>query len=390
MPIKNRFAELAPQITEWRRDLHANPEVLYDLPRTSAFVAEKLRAFGCDEVVTGIGISGVVGVIRGRSNTSGKVIGLRADMDALPMSEETGLDYASQTLGKMHACGHDGHTAVLLGATQYLCETRNFDGTAIMIFQPAEEGGAGAQAMIDDGLMERFGIQEVYGMHNLPGVDVGKFVIRTGAFLASSDAITITVTGKGGHAARPHQVIDTNLVAAHIVVALQSIVSRNADPLEALVVSICGMQSDNMSHNIIPHKVVMKGTVRALSKKARDMAVARIPALVSAIAEGFGATAEVEHVPGYPVTMNSPEQTAFAVEVAREIVGPENVDTNFEPQMPAEDFAFMLESRPGAYIMYGNGDSAACHHPAYDFADEAIPMASSWFAGVIERRLPIA
>ena len=388
MPIKNRFAELLPEITAWRRDFHANPELLYDVHRTAGVVAEKLREFGCDEVVTGIGKTGVVGVIRGRQTGSGKVVGLRADMDALPITEITGAAYASKTPGLMHACGHDGHTAMLLGAAKYLAETRNFDGTVVLAFQPAEEGGAGGLAMVEDGLMDRWGIQEVYGMHNSPGLPVGEFAIKPGALLASADEIEITVTGKGGHAAMPHKAVDTTLVASHIVVALQSIVSRNADPLHSIVVSVCTFQTDSPAHNVIPQTVVMKGTVRTLDPTLRDLAEARIPAIAASIAEAFGASAVVDYRRGYPVTMNTPENTAFAAAIAEEVTGKPTNDVT--PQMPAEDFAYMLEARPGAYMLIGNGDSAFCHHPAYDFADEAIPYGCSWFATLVERRMPLS
>jgi amidohydrolase len=389
MPVRNRLAELHPVITEWRQDLHRHPELMYDLPRTSALVAQKLRAFGCDEVVSGVGISGVVGVIHGRKTTSGKVIGLRADMDALPITEATGAAHASQTPGKMHACGHDGHTAVLLGAAQYLAETRNFDGSVAVIFQPAEEGGAGGKAMVDDGMMERFAITEVYGLHNMPGVPVGQFAIREGALLASADEFTITVTGKGGHAAVPHQAVDTTLVASHVVIALQSIVARNADPLSSIVVTVGVFRTDSTASNVIPHRAVLEGTVRTLDPALRDLAEARIKTIATATAEAYGASAEVLFERGYPVTVNHPEQTRFAADCAAEVVGEGNVDRATRPIMPAEDFAFMLESRPGAYIFMGNGDTAMCHHPAYDFDDSAIPVGCSWFVTLAERRMPL-
>jgi len=388
MPVKNRFAELLDEITAWRRDIHAHPELMYDLPRTSALVAEKLREFGCDEVVEGIGRSGVVGVIRGKSDSGGKVIGLRADMDALPIHEATGLDYASQTPGKMHACGHDGHTAMLLGAAKYLAETRNFDGTAVVIFQPAEEGGAGGKAMVDDGMMERFGIQEVYGMHNMPGLPVGFFAVRPGPIMAATDEFTITVTGKGGHAAKPHECIDTVLVASHIVLALQSVASRNVDPLKQVVVSVCTFRTESEAFNVIPQTVLLKGTVRTLEEGVRDLAEARVTALAETTAAAFGATAKVEYHRNYPVTENAPEQTEFATEIARQVSG--QVIENTPPLMGGEDFSYMLNARPGAYIFVGNGDTASVHHPAYNFSDETIPYGCSWFAEIVERRMPAA
>jgi amidohydrolase len=388
MPVKNRFADLHPTLTEWRRDLHRHPELSYEEHRTAGIVAEKLRAFGCDEVVEGIGRTGVVGVIRGRSTASGRVVGLRADMDALPIEEATGAAYASQTPGKMHACGHDGHTVMLLGAAQYLAETRNFDGTAIVIFQPAEEGGAGARAMVEDGLMDRFSIHEVYGLHNAPGMEAGAFGIRAGAMLASADEFTITVTGRGGHAGMPHNAIDTTLVASHIVVALQSVVSRNADPLGAIVVTIGSFRTDSAASNVIADKVVLLGTVRCLDEALRDLAEERVVALATSTAAAYGATARVAYERGYPVTVNDPEHTEHAARAAEAVAGA--VDRALPPIMPAEDFSFMLQSRPGAYIFLGNGDSAQCHHPAYDFNDAIIPTGSSWFATLAEQRMPLS
>jgi amidohydrolase len=387
MPVRNRLAEMQPEIAAWRRDFHENPELLYDLPRTSGIVAEKLRAFGCDEVVTGVGISGVVGVIRGRQTASGRTLGLRADMDALPIDELTGAAHASKTPGKMHACGHDGHTAMLLGAAQYLAETRNFDGTAVVIFQPAEEGGAGGRAMVEDGLMDRFAIDEVYGLHNMPGLPVGTFAIRPGALLASGDIFEIVVTGRGGHGAVPHKAIDTTLAASHIVVALQSVVSRNIDPLASVVVSVTAFHTDSTSHNVIAHEVRLIGTVRTLDPAMRDLAQERVTAIAEATARAYGATADVDYRRGYPVTMNHPEQTVFAADCAEEVAGSVIRDT--PPVMPAEDFAYMLEARPGAYIFLGNGDTPMCHHPAYDFDDTAIPAGCSWFVTLVERRLPL-
>ena len=388
MPIKNRYAELHAEITAWRHDFHEHPEIMYDVHRTAARVAELLREFGCDEVVEGIGQTGVVGVIKGKSTASGKVIGLRADMDALPIHEATGLDYASKTAGAMHACGHDGHTAMLLGAAKYLCETRAFDGSAVMVFQPAEEGGAGGKAMCDDGMMDRFGIQEIYGMHNMPGMPVGQFAIRPGALMASADEFEIVVTGKGGHAAVPHEAIDTTLVAAQIVVSLQSIVARTVDPLRSVVVTVGTFRTDSEASNVIAHEVKMQGTVRTLDGAQRKIAENRIREIAEGTAMAFGAKATMTWEDGYPVTVNAPEQTIYAAEVARMIAG--DVDDNTDPIMPAEDFSFMLEERPGAYIFLGNGDTAMCHHPAYNFDDEAIPSGSSWYSGMVEARMPLS
>ncbi len=385
MPIVNRVADLHQEITAWRRDLHAHPELQYDVHRTAASVADKLKSFGCDEVVSGIGRTGVVGVIRGRKSGN-KVIGLRADMDALPLEEETGLPYKSTVAGKMHACGHDGHTAMLLGAVKYLAETRNFAGTAVVIFQPAEEGGAGGLAMLKDGLITRFGIEEVYGMHNYPGLPVGEFAIRPGAMMASADHIAIELEGKGGHAAKPHLAVDTVLVGAQIINQLQSVVSRNVDPLEAAVVSVCMFQAGH-TDNVIPQHAKLRGTARALTPEVRALLQKRVDEVVQGTARLYGATAKITYRNGYPVVMNHPRQTEFAAGVAREIAGNDKVDTDVAPVMGAEDFAFMLNERPGAFIFVGNGDSAGLHHPAYDFNDEVIPLGTSYWVRLAESAL---
>jgi hippurate hydrolase len=390
MPVVNRFADLAPAITAWRRDLHEHPEVLFDTHRTSGIVAEKLRAFGCDEVVTGIGRTGVVGLIRGRSHGSGRVIGLRADMDALPMTEATGLPHASKTPGAMHACGHDGHTAMLLGAAQYLAETRNFDGTVAVIFQPAEEGGGGGREMVEDGMMDRFGIQEVYGMHNMPGVPLGEFHIRPGAIMACSDVFSIEVTGRGGHGAQPHNCIDPIVVASQMVLALQSIVARATDPLASAVVSVTSFRSESDAFNVIPETVTLRGTTRSLKPEVQDLIEDRMNAIVASTAAAFGATARLDYQRNYPVTRNSPDQTAFAARVAAEVAGPARVETDTPPVMGAEDFSFMLDARPGAFIFVGNGDTAKLHHPKYDFNDELIPVGCSYWARLVETAMPAA
>ncbi|SFI45636.1 M20 aminoacylase family protein [Jannaschia pohangensis] len=386
MPIKNRFAELLPEITAWRRDLHENPEILFETHRTSKIVADKLREFGCEEVVEGIGRTGVVATIKGRTD-SGKVIGLRADMDALPIHEQTGKPYASRTANAMHACGHDGHTAMLLGAAKYLSETRNFDGTVVLIFQPAEEGGGGGKEMCDDGMMDRWNIQEVYGMHNWPGKPVGSFAIRPGAFFAATDQFDITLTGKGGHAAKPQEVIDTTLMGAHLVTALQSIVSRNADPVKQIVVSVTSFETSSKAFNVIPQRVQIRGTVRTMAEDQRDLAEKRIKEITDGICTTFGGSAEITYHRGYPVMVNHDEQTEFAAEVATAVSG--HCD-DAPLVMGGEDFAFMLEERPGAYILVGNGETAPVHHPEYDFTDEAIPAGCSWWAEIVERRMPAA
>ncbi|QBF31311.1 M20 aminoacylase family protein [Thalassococcus sp. S3] len=387
MPIKNRLAELHEEITGWRRHLHANPELMFDVHDTAAFVVDRLREIGVDDITTGIGQTGVVAVINGRSDTKGRVIGLRADMDALPIHEATGLDYASTVPGKMHACGHDGHTAMLLGAAKYLAETRNFDGKAVLIFQPAEEGGGGGREMCRDGLMERWGIQEVYGMHNMPGLEVGQFAIRPGALLAAADEFEIIVRGQGGHAAAPHRAVDPNLAAAHVIVALQSVASRNVDPLKQVVVSVCTLRSDTEAHNVIPNEVLLRGTVRTLDPEIRDLAEARVQKITRATAEAYDCVAEIDYQRGYPITINAETNTDYAADVAESVAG--QVDRNTPPIMAGEDFSFMLEERPGAYIMIGNGDGAMVHHPEYNFNDDAIPAGCSWFAEMIETRMPV-
>ncbi|MDJ0824532.1 MAG: M20 aminoacylase family protein [Rhodobacter sp.] len=387
MPVKNRFAELLPEITAWRRDLHQHPEILFDTHRTAGIVAEKLQEFGCDEVVTGIGRTGVVGVIRGKTDGAGRTIGLRADMDALPILEATGLDYASKTPGAMHACGHDGHTAMLMGAAKYLAETRNFDGTAVVIFQPAEEGGGGGKEMCDDRLMQRFGIDEVYGMHNWPGRPVGSFAIRPGAFFAAADQFEIVIEGKGGHAAKPHETVDSTVVASHIVLALQTIASRLTDPTHHLVVSVTSFETSSTTHNVIPQTVTLKGTVRTMNPDVQDETEVQMAKIAEGVASGMGARATVHYHRGYPVMVNSEEQTAFAAEVATAVSG---ACEEAPLVMGAEDFSFMLNERPGAYILVGNGDTAMVHHPEYNFNDEAIPAGCSWWAEIVERRLPAA
>jgi len=386
MPIVNRVADLAGEIAEWRHDLHAHPELLYDVKRTAGTVADKLKAFGCDEVVTGLGCTGVVGVIRGRKGSSAKAIGLRADMDALPIEEATNLPYKSTVPGKMHACGHDGHTAMLLGAARYLAETRNFAGTAVVIFQPAEEGGAGGKAMVDDGLMEKFNIGEVYGMHNFPGLPVGHFALRTGPIMAAADHLAIDIEGKGGHAARPHLAIDSILVGAQIINNIQSIVSRNADPLESAVVSICMFHAGN-TDNVIPQTAQLRGTARSLSPQVRDLLEKRLHEVVEHTAALHGAKATLKYRRGYPVLKNHAAQSEFAAKTAGEVAGTDKIDTNIAPVMGAEDFSFMLNARPGAFIFVGNGDSAGLHHPAYNFNDEVIPFGTSYWVKLVETAL---
>jgi hippurate hydrolase len=385
MPVLNRIADRADEIAEWRHDFHEHPELLYEVHRTAGKVADMLKGFGCDEVVTGIGRTGVVGVIHGKKK-SGKVLGLRADMDALPLEEITKLPYASKTPGKMHACGHDGHTSMLLGAARHLCETRNFDGTAVVIFQPAEEGGAGAKAMIDDGLLDRWNIQEVYGLHNYPGIELGTFTVKPGPLMAAADRIRIDIEGVGGHAARPHRAIDTVLVGCAIVNALQHIVSRNVDPIHSAVISIPMFQAGH-TDNVIPQTAHLRGTARSFNPKIRDLLEKRIIEVVDHTAKAFGAKATATYLRDYPVVVNDEKAASFAAKVAGEIVGESHVKAA-TPVMGAEDFAFMLEKRPGAFIFMGNGNTANLHHPAYDFNDKAIPYGTSYWVRLVETAMP--
>ncbi|WJR69312.1 M20 aminoacylase family protein [Neorhizobium sp. CSC1952] len=385
MPILNRAAELQGEVSEWRRHLHEHPEILYEVENTASFVAQKLKEFGVDEVVTGIGRTGVVGIIRGKG-TSGRTIGLRADMDALPLTEITEKPWASRTPGKMHACGHDGHTSMLLGAAKYLAETRNFNGTVALIFQPAEEGGAGALAMIEDGMLERFGIEEVYGMHNMPGIPIGRFAIRKGGIMAAPDRFTITIRGRGGHAAQPHKTIDPIFIGSQLVGSLQAIAARNADPVRSVVISVTRFDAGT-THNIIPDQATLWGTVRTLSEETRDLAETRIRQIVEGIVSAHGAEAAIDYERKCPVTVNHDRETEHAIDVAAEVAGASNVETNVDPAMAGEDFAFMLQRRPGAFIFIGNGDTAPLHNPHYDFDDEAISYGISYWVRLAEQRL---
>jgi len=386
MPIINRVADLADEITAWRRDFHENPELLFDVHRTAGIVADKLKSFGCDEVVTGLGRTGVVGVIKGRTNNSGKVIGLRADMDALPIEEATDVAHKSKVPGKMHACGHDGHTAMLLGAAKYLAETRNFDGTAVVIFQPAEEGGGGGNEMVKDGMMERFGIEKVFGLHNIPGLPIGQFATRPGPIMAATAEFTITVHGKGGHAAMPNRTIDPIVIGSQLVTALQTIASRSIDPVDSVVVSVTKFHGGD-AYNVIPEKVELAGTVRTLRKEVAATAQERLRSVAAGLAAAYGAAIHVEYDSNYPVTHNHPEETAFASDIATAIAGAPNVHRAIPPVMGGEDFSYMLEARPGAFMFIGNGDTANLHHPAYDFNDEVIPHGVSYWVRLAETAL---
>ena len=387
--IENPFiGDTLAQVTAWRRDLHANPELGYEVHRTAAFVAEKLRAFGCDDVTVGIGKTGVVASIGGRARSSGRVIGLRADMDALPINEATGLPYASVHADRMHACGHDGHTAILLGAAKYLAETRNFDGTVVAIFQPAEEGGGGGLAMCDDGLMERWNIQQVFAMHNEPGLPIGSFSTATGPLGAAADGFRIQIEGKGTHGADPHLGVDTLLTTANILMAFQSIVARNLDPMRAGVVTV-GSFHGGSAGNIIPQRAEMVGTVRSFDPQVRDMLQKRVTALAEGIAASYGAAATVNYRRMYPPTINHPGETKLAVQVARSIADAGRVDANRTPLMGSEDFAFMLERRPGNIMLIGNGNTASLHEPGYDFNDLALPYGIRYWAALVEALMPL-
>ena len=385
MPILNRAAEMQGEVSEWRRYLHENPELLYEVDNTAQFVAAKLQEFGIDEVVPGIGRTGVVGIIKGRGE-GGRTIGLRSDMDALPLTEITGKPWSSKKPGMMHACGHDGHTSMLLGAAKYLAETRNFNGRVAVIFQPAEEGGAGALAMIDDGMMERFGIEEVYGMHNMPGIPLGQFAIRPGSLMAAPDKFSILIEGRGGHAAEPHKAIDPITIGAQIVTNLQLIASRNNNPLRSIVVSVTKFIAGT-THNIIPDSAELGGTVRTLDESVRDLAENRIRQIAQAVAEANDAKVTIEYERNCPVTVNHEDETAHAIKAAADIAGHNAVNGNVDPIMAGEDFSYMLNSRPGAIIFLGNGDSAALHNPHYDFNDEALSYGISYWVKLTEQRL---
>ena len=384
MPILNRAAELQQEVAEWRRHIHQNPELGYDVFETAAFVKAKLEAFGCDEVVTGLGRTGVVGVIRGRA--PGATVGLRADMDALPIEEVSGQPYASRIPGKMHACGHDGHTAMLLGAAKYLAETRNFEGVVVVIFQPAEEGGGGGGAMVRDGLMERFGIDKVFGMHNMPGLPVGEFAIRPGPIMASTAEFTIDIKGRGAHAAMPHLGVDPVVAGSQLVTALQTIASRSTDPIDSVVVSVTKFHAGT-AHNIIPETAQIAGTVRSLRKDVAAKAEERMKAISAGIALATGTEIIVDYDPNYPVTFNHADETVVAGDIAASVAGETQVHRDIQPLMGGEDFSYMLEARPGAFIFIGNGDSAGLHNAAYDFNDEAIPHGISYWVKLAESTL---
>lgn len=387
MPVENWTSNQLDELVAFRRDLHENPELLYDVNRTAEKVAEALRAAGVDEVVAGIGRTGVVGVIRGQSNRSGRAIGLRADMDALPILEETGAEWSSKVPGKMHACGHYGHTTMLLGAARELAQSRAFDGTVIVIFQPAEEGGAGAKAMIDDGLFKRWPVNEVYGMHNRPNLPVGHFIINSGPIMGSVDILDITIEGVGGHAASPHQTIDPIPVTAALIQAIQTLTARTVDPLDSAVISITTIQGGD-AFNVIPQKIRLTGTVRTLREEVRDHIEEKLARAVQGIADAFGAKATLDYQRSYPVTVNHERETELAAIAADAVAGADRVARDMPATLGGEDFAFMLNEVPGAMINIGNGPSANLHHPKYDFNDDVIAWGCSYWTTLVRHRLP--
>ncbi|MGJ7544316.1 M20 aminoacylase family protein [Variovorax sp. LT1R16] len=390
------IAEFHPELTALRRELHAHPELGFEEVYTAARVKEALRASGVDEIHEGIGKTGFVAVIRGRTDTRGAMIGLRADMDALPMTEHNDFTWKSAKHGLMHGCGHDGHTTMLVGAARYLAQTRNFDGTAVLIFQPGEEGFAGARVMIEDGLFDRFPVQSVYAMHNWPSMKPGTIGLNMGAMMAAADRITIDVTGRGGHGAHAYLTVDPVLVSAHIITAVQSLVSRNARPIDSAVVSVCAMQAGDLgAMSVIPGKATLVGTVRTFSPDVQDMIERRLRELCSGVALGFGASASVNYERIYPATLNTPREAAFAADVAERLVGAEHVERDMEPSMGAEDFSFMLQVKPGAYLRIGQGGSSGAgstslHNSRYDFNDEILPLGAALHAGLVEHGMPLA
>ncbi|MDB5749774.1 MAG: amidohydrolase [Ramlibacter sp.] len=389
----SHISQFHPELTALRRDLHAHPELGFEEVYTAARVQEALRLCGVDEIHTGIGKTGVVGVVRGRSTASGRMLGLRADMDALTMAELNDFPWKSTKSGMMHGCGHDGHTAMLVGAARYLAETRNFDGTAVLVFQPGEEGFAGAKAMIEDGLFQRFPVDAVYGMHNWPGLKPGRIGVVPGAMMAAADRITIEITGKGGHGAHAYLAIDPVVVAAHIITAIQSIVSRNVRPLDGAVISVCAMQAGDLhAMSVLPGKATLVGTVRSFRPQVQDLVERRLHELCSAVALGFGASATVNYERIYPATVNSQRESMFAADVAESLVGPEHVVRDLEPSMGAEDFSFMLQAKPGAYLRIGQGGEGSCmlHNSRYDFNDEILPLGAALHASLAEQSMPLA
>ncbi|GHD99124.1 amidohydrolase [Defluviimonas sp. 20V17] len=387
MPVVNRIADYADEMKTWRRHLHQHPELTFECHETAAFVAARLREFGVDEIHEGIARTGIVAIIEGRG--AGPTIGLRADMDALPIDEATGLDHASRNPGKMHACGHDGHTTMLLGAAKYLAETRRFCGRVALIFQPAEEDGGGGQEMVKEGVMDRFAITQVYGIHNAPNLPFGHFATNPGPLMASVDTVWVHVTGKGGHGANPHETVDPLVAVVAMVQGLQTIVTRNANAQDDLVISVTQIHGGTAS-NIIPEEAWFCATIRNFNADLRALVKRRLHEIVGGTAQAYGVTARIDYEWGYPPTVNDAAKTDFAVEVAAEVAGPGAVDGRAGREMGAEDFSYMLEARPGAYLFLGTGPGAGLHHPAYDFNDEIAPIGASFFARLVETAQPVA
>lgn len=386
MPVINSIANDFEEMAKWRQHIHANPELGFECHETAKFVVERLKEFGVDDISTGWAKSGVVAVINGKGE--GGTIGLRADMDALPMPEKTGLDYASTVEGKMHACGHDGHTTMLLGAAKYLTETRNFSGRVVLMFQPAEEGGGGAEVMCDEGVMEKYGISQVFAIHNMPDLPVGEFQTRAGPVMASVDDFEIEIFGKGGHAARPHFSVDPIVAATAMVQSLHTIVSRNIDPIECGVISITQIHAGT-AYNVIPETAKIMGTIRSFEPAVKEVMQKRLVTVLENISAAYDTRAELTYHDGYPATVNNAEKVAFAVKVAASIVGEDKVSDQAARRMGAEDFSFMLNKVPGAYVFVGNGDSAALHHQSYNFNDEAAPIGASYLAKIVEVAQPV-
>ena len=386
MAIVNRIAGYADEMTGWRRHLHTIPELGRECFKTAAFVEEKLREFGVDEIQTGFATTGIVAIINGQGN--GPTIGLRADMDGLPIIETTGLEYQSTHEGRMHACGHDGHTTMLLGAAKYLCETRNFSGRVALIFQPDEEATGGAEAMVEEGILDTFDISQVYGIHNMPDFPVGGFFTTTGPLMAGADVFDINIKGRGGHGAMPHGTVDPVLAVCSIAQAIQTIVSRNVDAAERLVISVTQIHTGSVD-NVIPDTAYMNGTVRSFTPEVRDLAERRLREIVAGQAASYGCEADVVYNRGYPATYNSAEGVVTATKAARDVSGVEAVVDDFEPVMGSEDFSYILEKRPGAYLFMGQGPSAGLHHPEYNFNDDVAPVGASFFARLVETAQPV-
>lgn len=387
MPVINRIADFADDMTVWRRHLHTIPELGFDCPKTAAFIKARLEEFGVDEIHTGIAQSGIVAIINGTGK--GRTVGLRADFDALPIEEETGVDYASTHPGVMHACGHDGHTAMLLGAAKYLAETRNFAGRVALIFQPAEEDGGGAQVMCQEGIMDRFDVAEVYGIHNFPmaGREVGEFYTTAGPIMAAVDTFTIVINGRGGHGAMPHETADPIVAACGMVQAIQTIISRNTHSAQEKVISVTQIHTGTAS-NIVPDTAMINGTVRTFDIETKALIMKRMKEIVAGQAASYGVQADLDYEEGYPATVNAPEQAAFAANIARSVVGDSKVDGNFPKFAGSEDFSYMLEERPGAYLFLSAGEGAGLHHPKFNFNDDIAPAGASFFAQLVEQMLP--